>query len=136
MGKCRFQARGRDADNRDQAALPSFVLPTARLVTLASALATLLCGCASTGSSPHCRNVPAIPKIGTTGGVQVTPLPDIGGYRVHFKDRDWQVNGIAVKPTPFVAQAVVVSASPFPELRVSPSVGPPITFPLLTVGCV
>jgi len=63
------------------------VLPIARLATLISALTTLLSGCTSTGSPPHC-NVPAIPKIGATGGVQVTPLPDLAGYRVHFKDRD------------------------------------------------
>jgi len=120
---------------RPRGATLSRVLPTARLATLIPALATLLCGCTSTGSPPHC-NVPAIPKIGATGGVQVTPLPDLGGYRVHFKDRDWQVNRVAVKPTPFVAQAVVVSASPFPELRATPSGGPPITFSLLPVGCV
>ncbi len=111
------------------------MVSTARLVTLVSALATVLCGCASTGSASGCRNVPVIPKPGTEGAVQVSPLPDIGGYRVRFKDRDWQVVRTAVNPTPFVARAVVVSASPFPELRVTPSEGPAITLALLDMGC-
>lgn len=121
--------------DREEADTLSRVLPTARLLTLVSALAVLLCGCAGTRAY-HCSHLPGIPKVGAAGGVQVMPLPDIGGYRVHFQGRDWQVNRVAASPTPFVAQVVVVSASPFPELRVTPSVGRPLTFPLLPIACV
>jgi hypothetical protein len=99
------------------------------------ALLTILPGCALTSSSGHCRNVPAIPKVGTAGEVNASPLPDISGYRVRFHERDWQAGHVAVRPTPFSGSAVVVSASPFPALRVDPPTGPALVLPLMPVAC-
>jgi hypothetical protein len=97
-----------------------------------------LAGCGS-GARIHtagpCRDVPPIPKLGSTGSVALSPVPDISGYRVRFRNRDWQAAHVAVRPTPFSGQAVVVSASPFPALRVTRPGGPALTLPLLPVAC-
>lgn len=68
-----------------------------------------LCGCGSIGVSGHCRNLPPVPKIGASGVVTASPLPDISGYRVRFHNRDWQAGGLAAHPTPFVGTGVVIS---------------------------
>src|SRR5437763_16103776 len=110
-------------------------MPARLLALFVAGAATTLCGCGTNGVSSHCRNLPPVPRIGTSGFVTASPLPDISGYRVRFRSRDWQAGGLASHPTPFVGTAIVISASPAPAIRISPPTGAPLELPVLPLAC-
>lgn len=99
------------------------------------AAGVLAAACGETGTSTRCVDAPGIPKVGTTGFVTASPVPEISGYRVAFRGRDWQGPGTAASPSAFVGPGVVVPRSPFPALRVTRPSSPPLYLSLLPIGC-
>ncbi len=108
--------------------------PVVWLFAMGVALAGCGDGVQHSAEPSHC-DTPRIPAVGTSGVVTATPLPDISGYRVDFRLRQWQADHVDGFPGPLVGRAIVVSAVPYPALLVTPSSGPRVTLQLLVLGC-
>lgn len=104
-----------------------------------SLLAFALGGCGNASEQPvgrtHCDNLPRIPAVGARGVVTATPLSDISGYAVMFQGREWRAEHVDEYPRPLDGPAVVVSASPYRALLITPASGQPVSLPLAVLAC-